>query len=61
MSLYLLLSQSCNLGCIYCLNGKRTYRTGRNLQMAEEATSTWEAAAEAKSSVALDAAHTVYC
>jgi uncharacterized protein len=25
ISLYLLLSQSCNLGCVYCLNGKRTY------------------------------------
>ena len=36
MSLYLLLSQSCNLGCIYCLNGKRTYRTGRNLLMGEK-------------------------
>ncbi len=36
MTLYLLLSQSCNLGCIYCLNGTRTYRTGEKLKMGEE-------------------------
>ena len=36
MSLYLLLSQSCNLSCIYCLNGARTYSTGRNLNMSEQ-------------------------
>ncbi|HEY3359816.1 MAG TPA: radical SAM protein [Polyangia bacterium] len=35
MSLYLLLSQSCNLGCVYCLNGRRTYGTGGNLRMSE--------------------------
>ena len=33
ISLYLLLSQSCNLGCIYCLNGRRTYRKDSNLMM----------------------------
>lgn len=26
MAVYLLMSQTCNLGCVYCLNGKRTYR-----------------------------------
>jgi uncharacterized protein len=26
MSLYLLLSQGCNLACVYCLNGEGTYR-----------------------------------
>lgn len=26
MSVYLLLSQSCNLNCVYCLNGNETYR-----------------------------------
>lgn len=36
MSLYLLLSQDCNLGCIYCLNGKRTYRKSEQLMMPEE-------------------------
>jgi uncharacterized protein len=36
MSLYLLLSQSCNLGCIYCLNGLKTYNKDKNLQMKEE-------------------------
>ena len=36
MSLYLLLSQSCNLGCVYCLNGKKTYKTVDNLKMTEE-------------------------
>lgn len=35
MSLYLLLSQSCNLGCVYCLNGARTYRKDRGLMMSE--------------------------
>ena len=36
MSLYLLLSQSCNLGCIYCLNGLKTYGKDKNLKMKEE-------------------------
>jgi len=36
MSLYLLLSQSCNLGCIYCLNGIKTYNKDKNLKMKEE-------------------------
>lgn len=34
--LYLLLTQSCNLGCVYCLNGKKSYRTHHNLKMSEE-------------------------
>lgn len=33
ISLYLLLSQSCNLGCVYCLAGRETYQTGRRLRM----------------------------
>lgn len=36
MSLYLLLSQDCNLGCIYCLNGKRTYRKSEHPMMSDE-------------------------
>lgn len=36
ISLYLLLSQSCNLGCIYCLNGIKSYKKNRNLKMTEE-------------------------
>ncbi len=36
MSLYLLVSQSCNLGCIYCLNGLKTYSKDKNLKMKEE-------------------------
>lgn len=36
ISLYLLLTQSCNLGCVYCLNGKNTYKTDTNLKMSEE-------------------------
>ncbi len=36
MSLYLLLTQSCNLGCIYCLNGVETYRKEEHLMMKEE-------------------------
>lgn len=36
MSLYLLLSQSCNLGCIYCLNGKETYKKSSKLKMKDE-------------------------
>jgi uncharacterized protein len=33
MSLYLLLSQSCNMGCVYCLNGRETYQTDKGLRM----------------------------
>lgn len=36
MSVFLLLSQSCNLGCIYCLNGKMSYQTGKHLKMQPE-------------------------
>lgn len=35
MSLYLLLSQSCNLKCIYCLNGQKTYQKTKSLMMPE--------------------------
>jgi uncharacterized protein len=35
MSLYLLLTQSCNLGCLYCLNGGKTYKSEK-LLMTEE-------------------------
>ncbi|MEW6103304.1 MAG: radical SAM protein [bacterium] len=36
LSLYLLLSQGCNLGCVYCLNGEKTYKKSENLMMKEE-------------------------
>jgi uncharacterized protein len=36
MSLYLLISQSCNMGCVYCLNGKKTYHTDKTLMMDKE-------------------------
>lgn len=36
ISLYLLLSNTCNLGCVYCLNGSKTYRIHRHLKMKEE-------------------------
>lgn len=36
ISVFLLLAQSCNLNCIYCLNGIRTYQTGKKLKMREE-------------------------
>jgi uncharacterized protein len=36
ISLYLLISQSCNLGCIYCLNGKKTYQTDKTLKMTRD-------------------------
>jgi uncharacterized protein len=36
MSLYLLLSQSCNMGCIYCLNGAQTYQIDKNLKMSKK-------------------------
>lgn len=36
VSLYLLLSQGCNLGCIYCYNGEETYGTSKKLMMPED-------------------------
>jgi uncharacterized protein len=36
ISLYLLISQSCNMGCVYCLNGRTSYRTEGNLRMSQE-------------------------
>jgi uncharacterized protein len=36
ISLYLLLAQSCNMGCVCCLNGRATYQTARNLRMPFE-------------------------
>lgn len=36
INLYLLLSQGCNLGCVYCLNGERTYKKSNKLMMSEE-------------------------
>ncbi len=36
ISLYLLLSQSCNMRCLYCLDGQRTYQTDKNLRMSKE-------------------------
>ena len=36
MSVYFLLTQSCNFSCIYCLNGCKTYKKNENLMMSEE-------------------------
>ncbi len=36
ISLYLLMSQSCNMTCVYCLDGKQTYQTDKNLRMSKE-------------------------
>ena len=36
ISLYLLLSQSCNMRCVYCLDGRRTYQTDQSLTMGRE-------------------------
>ncbi|HNQ90633.1 MAG TPA: radical SAM protein [Verrucomicrobiota bacterium] len=36
VSLYLLLSQSCNLACTYCLNGQQTYQKSQNLRMPQQ-------------------------
>ena len=36
MSLYLLVSQSCNMGCVYCLNGTKTYQPDKDLRMGKE-------------------------
>jgi uncharacterized protein len=35
ISLFLLISQSCNMGCVYCLNGTKTYQTGQDLRMSK--------------------------
>lgn len=35
-SLYLLVSQSCNMRCVYCLNGRNTYQTEKTLKMDRE-------------------------
>lgn len=35
-SLYLLLSQSCNQACVYCLNGRETYQKERMVMMSEK-------------------------
>ncbi len=35
ISLYILLSQGCNLGCVYCLNGEKTYKKSRYPMMKE--------------------------
>jgi len=36
MSAYFLLTQSCSFSCIYCLNGRETYRKNDNLTMPKE-------------------------
>jgi uncharacterized protein len=36
MSLYLLVAQSCNMGCVYCLNGRKTYRKEKALMMGRD-------------------------
>lgn len=36
VSLYLLIAQSCNMGCVYCLNGKKTYQKDKALMMRKE-------------------------
>lgn len=35
ITLYLLISQSCNMGCIYCLDGKKTYGQEQEIMMPE--------------------------
>ncbi len=35
LSLYLLVAQSCNMACVYCLNGAQTYRKEQTVQMSE--------------------------
>ena len=35
-SMYLLLSQSCNQKCIYCLNGRGTYQSNQKIMMPDE-------------------------
>jgi uncharacterized protein len=36
MSLYLLVAQSCNMSCVYCLNGRKTYQKENALSMSRE-------------------------
>lgn len=36
ISLYLLISQTCNMGCIYCLNGTKTYQKDMALMMGKD-------------------------
>jgi uncharacterized protein len=36
MSLYLLISQSCNMSCVYYLNGSKTYQIDKTLRMDRE-------------------------
>ncbi len=36
MALYLLLSQSCNMNCAYCLDGRNSYQTDQGLKMKAE-------------------------
>ena len=36
ISLYLLIAQSCNMGCVYCLNGRKTYHKEKALMMSKE-------------------------
>ena len=36
LSLYLLLAQDCNLGCVYCLNGEATYHRSDAPRMSRE-------------------------
>jgi len=36
ISLYLLLAQSCNMACTYCLNGAKTYKKEKIIQMDEK-------------------------
>lgn len=35
VSLYLLVAQSCNMACVYCLNGVQTYKKEQMVQMSE--------------------------
>ena len=35
VSLYLLVAQSCNMACVYCLNGVQTYKKEKMVQMSE--------------------------
>jgi len=35
VSLYLLIAQSCNMACIYCLNGVQTYKKEQTVRMSE--------------------------
>lgn len=35
VSLYLLVAQSCNMACVYCLNGVQTYKKKQTVRMSE--------------------------